>query len=134
MILSKRSRDTTSQRGFTKYEFLTVELWDEPAAGEWKLYANSPDRAPELTYFELIVRGTRKDDTTKSSTVATTHDTEAYSEVEAETVARTVTTSGASSTQQVTEIIKETTQRVNSKIGGQEQHAKKKGDSVSHTG
>ena len=59
MILSKRSRDSTS-RGFEKYEFMTMELWDESANGEWKFIADSADRAPDITYLEVVIRGTSK--------------------------------------------------------------------------
>ena len=57
MILTKRSKDSTT-RGFDKYEFLTMELWDENPNGEWKFIADSADRAPDITNLEIVVRGT----------------------------------------------------------------------------
>ena len=57
MILTKRSKDSTT-RGFDKYEFLTMELWDENPNGEWKFIADSADRVPDITNLEIVVRGT----------------------------------------------------------------------------
>ena len=61
MILTKRSKDSTT-RGFDKYEFLTMELWDEEPNGEWKFIADSADRAPDITHLEIVIRGTVKID------------------------------------------------------------------------
>ena len=47
-----------SSEGFVRWRFLTVHMWGEPAPGEWQLTIESEGNG-ELTYFELVLYGTR---------------------------------------------------------------------------
>ena len=57
MLLTRRSRDSTT-RGFDKFAFMTMELWDEKADGEWKFITDSADHAPDITFLQIVIRGT----------------------------------------------------------------------------
>ena len=62
MILGTRSKDT-STKGFTAYEFLSMELWDEQAKGDWSFIAENTDgnQNPSIAGLDVVIRGTGND-------------------------------------------------------------------------
>ena len=84
MILGTRSKDT-STKGFDAYEFLSMELWDEQAKGDWSFIAENTDgnQNPAIAGLDVVIRGTGNDQyqaaapqtekpTTKTTTSTTT--------------------------------------------------------------
>ena len=85
MILGTRSKDM-STKGFDAYEFLSMELWDENAKGDWSFIAENTDGGqtpPEISGLDVVIRGTGNDqyqeefnktdapETTKTTTTTT---------------------------------------------------------------
>ena len=62
MILGTRSKDT-STKGFDAYEFLSMELWDEQAKGDWSFIAENTDgnQNPAIAGLDVVIRGTGND-------------------------------------------------------------------------
>ena len=62
MILGTRSKDT-STKGFDAYEFLSMELWDEKAKGDWSFIAENTDgnQNPDIAGLDVVIRGTGND-------------------------------------------------------------------------
>ena len=63
MILGTRSKDM-STKGFDAYEFLSMELWDENAKGDWSFIADNTDAgndAPIISGLDVVIRGTGND-------------------------------------------------------------------------
>ena len=79
MILGTRSHDQ-SNKGFDKYEFLTMELWDEKAIGLWNFHAiavRAGCSLPKIDGLDIRIRGTGNDQysslvTPKPTTTSTT--------------------------------------------------------------
>lgn len=56
-LLTERPSDKNNQ-GFARWKFLSVQMWGERAPGRWKLTIDGAGNG-ELTYFELILYGTK---------------------------------------------------------------------------
>jgi len=129
MLLTRRSRDSTT-RGFDKFAFMTMELWDEKADGEWKFITDSADHAPDITFLQIVIRGTVEMESSESDNLASTSTntstaTEENKGVTVEIRGSTVnaSTSKVTTTKQVTsepvtEHLQQTTERVESKVVG----------------
>lgn len=111
MILGTRSKDT-STKGFDSYEFLSMELWDEKAKGDWSFIAENTDGNlnPAINGLDVVIRGTGNDQyheiedtppTTKTTSTKTT--TTTTTKTTTSTTIKTTTTKSMQTEKQATE-------------------------------